>query len=181
LRTHGRDRGDQGQSGGADFENTVTALERAGKLLSRVSAVFYDLVGAHSNPELLKIESEVALKQARHWNPISMDAALFGRVSKLRDKAASLNLTGEQARLLERTWTGFHRAGAGLSEAAKKRTAEINERLAHLSTDFSHHLLGDEQEWTMELGADDLAGLPDSLSPPPRLRRKNAGCRARWW
>ncbi len=76
------------------FENTVTALERAGKLLSKVSAVFYDLVGAHSNPELLKIESEVALTQARHWNPISMDAALFGRVSKLRDKAASLNLTG---------------------------------------------------------------------------------------
>ena len=48
------------------FENTVTSLERAGKLLSKVSAVFYDLVGAHSNPELLKIESEVALKQARH-------------------------------------------------------------------------------------------------------------------
>ena len=43
--------------------------------------MFYDLVGAHSNPELLKIESEVALKQARHWNPISMDAALFGRVT----------------------------------------------------------------------------------------------------
>src|ERR1700754_3407528 len=63
------------------FENTVTALERSGKLLTKVSAVFYDLVGAHSNPELLTIESEVALKQARHWNPISMDATLFGRVS----------------------------------------------------------------------------------------------------
>jgi peptidyl-dipeptidase Dcp len=145
------------------FENTVTALERSGKLLSKVSAVFYDLVGAHSNPELLKIESEVALKQARHWNPISMDATLFARVSKLRDKAASLKLTPEQARLLERTWTGFHRSGAGLSEAAKTRTAEINERLAHLATSFSHHLLGDEQDWTMELGEGDLAGLSASF------------------
>lgn len=145
------------------FENTVTALERAGKLLNKVGAVFYDLVGAHSNPELLKIESEVALKQARHWNPISMDAVLFGRVSKLRDKAASLKLTPEEKRLLERTWTGFHRAGAGLSESAKARTAEINERLAHLATSFSHHLLGDEQDWTLELGEDDLAGLPESF------------------
>ncbi len=64
------------------FDNTIAALERSGKLLSKVSAVFYDLVGAHSNPELLKIDSEVALKQARHWNPITMDAALFARVSQ---------------------------------------------------------------------------------------------------
>ena len=85
------------------FDNTIAALERSGKLLSKVSAVFYDLVGAHSNPELLKIDSEVALKQARHWNPITMDAALFARVNKLRDKAAALKLTPEQARLIERT------------------------------------------------------------------------------
>src|SRR6478609_7133332 len=33
-----------------DFPNTITALERSGKLLSKVAAVFYDLVSAHSNP-----------------------------------------------------------------------------------------------------------------------------------
>ena len=76
-------------------------------------------------------------------------------------------------RLLERTYTRFHRAGAGLDEAAKKRMAEINERLAHLGTTFSHHLLGDEQDWFMELGEDDRAGLSDSLRrggarPPPK-------------
>src|SRR5262249_5703507 len=36
-----------------DFANTITALERAGTLLTRVSAVFYDLVSAHSNPAIL--------------------------------------------------------------------------------------------------------------------------------
>src|SRR6516164_2009790 len=35
------------------FDNTITALERSGKLLTKVSSVFYALVGAHSNPELL--------------------------------------------------------------------------------------------------------------------------------
>src|SRR3954452_7159801 len=39
-----------------DFANTITALERAGKLLTRVSAVFYDLVLANSNPELLEVD-----------------------------------------------------------------------------------------------------------------------------
>src|SRR6202161_1728777 len=130
-----------------DFANTITALERSGKLLTRVSSVFYDLVSAHSNPALLEIDKEVSLRMARHWNPIMMNAVLFGRVAPLHDNRAGLGLTSEQMRLLERTYTRFHRAGAGLDEAAKKRLAEINERLAHLGTLFRHPLLGDAQGW----------------------------------
>jgi len=146
-----------------DFANTITALERSGKLLSKVSAVFYDLVSAHSNPALLEIDKEVSLRMARHWNPIMMNAVLFGRIVMLHDNRATLGLTPEQMRLLERTYTRFHRAGAGLDEAAKSRMAEINERLAHLGTEFSHHLLGDEQDWFMELGEADRDGLSDTF------------------
>src|SRR6202158_2591240 len=146
-----------------DFANTITALERSGKLLSRVSGVFYDLVSAHSNPALLEIDKEVSLRMARHWNPIMMNAVLFGRIAMLHDNRARLDLTGEEQRLLERTYTRFHRSGAGLDEAAKKRMAEINERLAHLGTAFGHHLLGDEQDWFMELGEADRDGLSDSF------------------
>jgi peptidyl-dipeptidase Dcp len=146
-----------------DFANTISALERSGKLLSKVAAVFYDLVSAHSNPALLEIDKEVSLRMARHWNPIMMNAVLFGRIVALHDNRATLGLTSEQTRLLERTYTRFHRSGAGLNDDAKKRMAEINERLAHLGTAFSHHLLGDEQDWFMELGDADRDGLPDSF------------------
>jgi peptidyl-dipeptidase Dcp len=146
-----------------DFANTITALERSGKLLSKVAAVFYDLVSAHSNPAILEVDKEVSLRMARHWNPIMMNAVLFGRIAMLHENRSSLGLTGEEMRLLERTYTRFRRSGAGLDEAAKARMAEINERLAHLGTSFSHHLLGDEQEWFLELGQDDRAGLPDSF------------------
>jgi peptidyl-dipeptidase Dcp len=125
--------------------------------------VFYDLVSAHSNPAILEIDKEVSLRMARHWNPIMMNAVLFGRIAMLHDNRGSLKLTGEEMRLLERTYIRFHRAGAGLSEEAKKRMAEINERLAHLGTTFSHHLLGDEQDWFLELGEADRAGLSDSF------------------
>ena len=158
-----------------DFANTITALERSGKLLSRVAAVFYDLVSAHSNPELLEIDKEVSLRMARHWNPIMMNAVLFGRIAQLHDTRASLGLTGEQLRLLERTYTRFHRAGAGLDEGAKKRMAEINERLAHLGTAFSHHLLGDEQDWFMELGEADRSGLSDSFVAAAKAAAEERG------
>src|SRR6201999_3951099 len=59
-----------------DFANTITALERSGTLLTKVSAVFYDLVSAHSNPAILEIDKEVSLRMARHWNPIMMNAVL---------------------------------------------------------------------------------------------------------
>jgi peptidyl-dipeptidase Dcp len=158
-----------------DFDNTVTALERSGKLLNKVSAVFYDLVSAHSNPAILEIDKEVSLRMARHWNPIMMNAVLFGRIAMLHDNRATLGLTGEQMRLLERTYTRFHRAGAGLTEEAKKRMAEINERLAHLGTSFSHHLLGDEQDWSMELGEGDRAGLSDSFIAAARAAAEVRG------
>src|ERR1700694_6298340 len=130
-----------------DFANTITALERSGKLLAKVSGVFYDLVSADSNPALLEIDKEVSLRMARHWNPIMMNAVLFGRIAMLHDNRATLALTGEQMRLLERTYTRFHRAGAGLDEVAKKRMAEINERLAHLGTGVGHPLLGGREGW----------------------------------
>jgi peptidyl-dipeptidase Dcp len=92
-----------------------------------------------------------------------MNAVLFGRIAQLHENRTALGLTAEQLRLLERTYTRFHRAGAGLDETAKARMAAINERQAHLGTTFSHHLLRDEQEWFLELGEDDLDGLPDSF------------------
>src|SRR5512138_2069326 len=158
-----------------DFANTITALERSGKLLSKVSAVFYDLVSAHSNPEILAIDKEVSPRMARHWNPIMMNAVLFGRIAMLHENRKDLGLTGEQMRLLERTYTRFHRAGAGLDDSAKTRMAEINERLAHLGTGFSHHLLGDEQEWFMELGEGDLSGLPDSFVASAKAAAEERG------
>ena len=112
---------------------------------------------------------------ARHWNPIMMNAVLFGRIALLHSNRATLGLTAEQLRLLERTYTNFHRAGAGLDEAAKKRRAEINERLAQLGTSFSHHLLGDEQDWFMEVGEDDRAGLPEAFVAAAKAAAEERG------
>ncbi|MEH2622624.1 peptidyl-dipeptidase Dcp [Bradyrhizobium sp. AZCC 1719] len=158
-----------------DFANTITALERSGKLLAKVSAVFYDLVSAHSNPAILEIDTEVSLRMARHWNPIMMNAVMFGRIALLHENRATLGLSGEQMRLLERTYTNFYRAGAGLDEVAKKRRAEINERLAQLGTSFSHHLLGDEQDWFMELGDDDRDGLPEAFVTAAKAAAEERG------
>ncbi len=144
------------------FTNTIAALENAGRLLSRISRLFYNLAASDTSPELQAIEREMAPRLARHSTAILLNADLFKRVNDLFERRGKLKLDAEQARVLERTHTAFVRAGARLDARAKKRMAEINERLAALGTRFAQNILADEQAFRLVLeGERDLAGLPD--------------------
>jgi peptidyl-dipeptidase Dcp len=146
------------------FKNTVDAMERSGRDLRRVSAVFFNLAGSHTNDAIQAIEREMAPLLARHRSAIYMNEALYGRFAALFGERESLGLSPEQARVLDRYHTIFVRAGAQLEPKAKKRLAAIVERLAALGTQFSQNVLADEKAYTLVLdGEADLAGLPDFL------------------
>lgn len=149
---------------GPTFENTILALERAGRLLDRVSGVFFNLTGAHTSDALKAIERDMAPIMARHGNEIFLDDDLFRRIDTLAGAKASLGLDAEQERLLDRYHRMFRRRGAGLPQESRDRLAAIGERLAVLGTRFGQNVLADEQSYTLALGAEeDLAGLPDFL------------------
>lgn len=142
------------------FANTIVAMERGGRTLERVAALFFNLVSSHGNAALQEVEREMAPKLAAHQSRVALHPALFARVAALHDRRGTLGLDADELRLLERSHLGFVRAGAGLDEVGRTRIAAINTRLATLHTDFGQNVLHDEREWTMPLGQDDLAGLP---------------------
>ena len=147
-----------------DFANTIDALELAGELLRKTSAVFYNLCGADTNEALQALERDLAPKMAKHSQAVSLHEGLFARIEALWAKRDSLDLTPEQARVLELNRKGFVRAGALLEGEARDRMRAIGERLAILSTQFSQNVLADEQVEALHLkdGAD-LVGLAPSL------------------
>lgn len=148
----------------ADFENTIAALERAGRNLRRVSLVFFNLASAHTNDAIEAVEREISPLFARHDAEIHLNDALFARVDAVYARRDALKLDAEQKRVLERHHIAFRRAGAGLAPEVKSRLAEIGERLATLGTQFSQNVLADEKAFTLVLDAgEDLAGLPDWL------------------
>jgi len=158
------------------FENTIAALELAGRLLGRVTDVFHALVSTDSNPSLLEIERAIAPRRARHWDGILHNTALFGRIDALHGARERLALTVEQRRVLERYHLDFKRAGAALSPPAKARLAAVNERLATLGTAFSQNVLADEQAYTLVLESEsDLAGLPDYVRAAARAAAQERG------
>lgn len=147
-----------------NFDNTIVALEVAGVALSRVSALFWNRAGAHTNPEIHALERDIAPKMSRHYSRIGMSAALFRRIDTLWETRDNLGLDGEEMRVLERHWKGFVQSGAKLPRAKQERLAEINERLASLGATFGQNVLADEKDWSLLLSnGPDLDGLPGFL------------------
>ncbi|MFZ9502606.1 MAG: M3 family metallopeptidase, partial [Beijerinckiaceae bacterium] len=150
-----------GQAAAPDFENTIVALEKAGRALRRVSRVFWNLSSADSNEALQAVERDMSPKLAAHGAAIYMNAELFARLDAVA--AAPQGLDAQQARVLARIHKDFIRAGARLDPAQKTRMKEIVERLAALSTQFGQNVLKDESDFVMELGEEDVAGLSGGL------------------
>lgn len=129
----------------ATLANTLEAMERSGELLSRVSQVFFNIVGTDSNDAIRKIQSEIAPKLAAHQDAILLDSALFARVKTLYDNREEAGYDDEAMRLADQTYQRFVRAGAELSEADKNTMRALNEEQASLTSDIQQAILKQAQ------------------------------------
>ena len=149
-----------GSAAAPSFADTIEALERSGRLLDRVSRVFFNLDASDTNDEIEAIARDYAPRLAQHQIRIALNPALFARIADLHSRSASLGLDPDQLRLVERYHLRFVRSGAMLKLAQKERMAAISERLASLHTAFGQNVLHDEQDWQLVLDETDLDGLP---------------------
>jgi peptidyl-dipeptidase Dcp len=151
------------------FENTAAALDRAGRLHTRLEHLFHALASSATSPELEAVEREVAPKLAAHRQAILTDARIVARLDAVRERAAALGLDAEAAMLVSRLHRDFVHAGAKLEAAARHRVARIVERLAALQTAFRQNVLHDEESLGLMIhDAAELAGLPDEVRATAR-------------
>jgi peptidyl-dipeptidase Dcp len=165
----------------ANFENTVAALERAGRTLNRVGAVFSVHSSTMSTPDFQAVEREMAPKLAAFQDEINQNEKLFERVEAVYEAREKSSLTPEQNRLAWVYYTGFVRSGAKLDAAGKKGVAEVNQRLATLFTNFTQNVLADENDYVTWLESQaDLAGLPPSLVSAAAAAAESKGRKGQW-
>lgn len=147
-----------------DFENTIAALERTGRTLSRVITLYGVWGATMSTPEYQAVQREMAPRLASFNDQITQNEALFQRIEAVYNSPAKAKLNPEQQRLAWVYFTNFTRAGARLDANAKKRLSQINQQLAGLYTKFSQNVLAEETDQLLVLKSEDeLAGLPQSL------------------
>lgn len=163
------------------FANTIVALEKSGRMLSRVSNVFDNLSSSNATDGIQAIEREMAPRLARFRARVNLDPVLFARVDTLWQARETLGLSAEEMRVLERFHRDFTRAGAALDETSRKRLAAIRERLSVISTQFQQNLLADTKEFILVLeGEDDLAGLPEFVRDSAAAEATARGMEGKW-
>jgi len=145
------------------FENTIVAMESTGKDLGRVFTYWGIWSSNQSSPEFRKIQAEMAPKLSAFFSKIRQNEKLFARVQAVYNSEEVKSLTPEQQRLVLLTYNGFARNGATLEGDAKKRYAEINQRLAELHTKFGNNVLADEESYVLYLSKEQLGGLTESI------------------
>ena len=145
------------------FENTIAAMERSGRALSR-TFTYWGLWSANlSTPEFREIQSEMAPRLAEFRSKIIQNEALFRRIKAVHEGLGKASLRPDQRRLVWLVYNDFAREGATLTGKAKERHAAINRRLAELHTKFANNVLADEEGQVLFLKKDRLRGLPDSF------------------
>ena len=144
------------------FDNTIVAMERAGRTLGRVETIFGNLNGANTDPKLQEVQRVMAPRFAAHRDEVQLDPRLFARVDALYKQRDSLGLDTESARLLWRYHEDFVRAGAQLPEQSKARLRALNAELATLQTTFTQNTLKERGASAVTFDTrEELAGLSD--------------------
>src|SRR5690242_21174154 len=150
------------QKAAPTFANTVEAMEKSGLLLERANLAFNAVNGANTNDTLQATDTKTAPLFAAHNDFIYLNAKLFQRFKTLHDNQASLNLTPEQAKLLDVYYKQFVHAGAELPPAKQAELKTINKRLSTLQTEFTQKLLAASKSSALHVtDRAALAGLTD--------------------
>ena len=143
----------------ANFENTIVALERAGKDLNRVFS-YYGILGANlSTPEFRAIQVELVPKIADYTAKIRQNESLFKRVKEVYEYSKTNPFDPDQQRLIQLVYKGFEMNGAELNKEKKVEYAKIDKELSKLYTQFSNNVLHDEEDYVTFLNEEQLGGL----------------------
>ncbi len=148
------------------FENTIEALEEGGKLLERVSNVFFNMLSAETTDTMDELAQKMSPILTEHSNNIRQNEGLFRRVKAVYDDHAAdefARLNAEQKMLLTNCYEGFVRNGANLPEDKKAELRKLSAELGVLALQFSQNKLKDTNDFTLHITDEaDLEGLPES-------------------
>lgn len=144
------------------FDNTIVALERSGADLTRVINVFFPVLEANADDEMMDISLKASALLSDYSTSIILNEPLWLRVKAVWEGRDSLNLTPEQQTLLQNTYDSFAEQGANLQGADREKFKALSAELSQLTTTFGQNVLRELPTYEIWLSESDLAGLPES-------------------
>ncbi|MFH2095701.1 MAG: peptidase M3, partial [Bacteroidota bacterium] len=164
------------------FENTIVPYDQSGRLLKKVSNVFYSLNSANTNPSMQNIAREVAPLVTDHRDNIVLNEKLFQRIKSVYGKMDEAGLDDLQKRVLGKYYNDFVRNGADLNFEDKEKLRAINQELATLRLQFDENQLAETNTNFKLIIEDekDLAGLPQEVKEAASITARDNGLEGKW-
>lgn len=158
------------------FQNTVEALEASGRILARVSGVFYNLLESDADDIMKETEKTVIPMQTEASSYLYMNESVFSKIKTLYDSRENIGLTQEQKKVLEKYYRRFVSGGAELNAADKARFVEIQNRLSMLQVEFADHNLDESNAYVLSVtDRNRLEGLPQDQLDAAAARAAEKG------
>lgn len=162
------------------FDNTIVPLDQAGEMLDRVSAVFFAIKGANTNPEIDEIAVEVTPLLTEHSDNINLNAKLFKRIEAVK-KNDYEGRNKEDQQLIDKFYKSFVRSGIALDGAKQDKIREINKEMGMLSLNFGNNVLAETSSFELVIDNEkDLAGLPAGVVAAAAAMAEEKGKAGKW-
>jgi peptidyl-dipeptidase Dcp len=163
------------------FDNTILTYDKSGKLLGKVSYVFFALNGAHTNDNLRAIARKINPLMSKHRDNIAMNEKLFKRIKSIYDKRFEMKLDSQQIRVVEKYFSDFERRGANLTKDKQDSLKIINAELSILSLQFGENLLEETKNFLLIIDdKKDLDGLPQTAIDGAAAAAKEFNKEGKW-
>lgn len=160
-----------------DFDNTIAAFDRSGKLLNGAILTLSNLESALGDTVLMNMSAKMTPIISAHSTSITLNQDLWNRIKAVYDnKEIRSTLNPEQTRLLDETYKNFASSGSNLKGADRDKLKKLLSTLSDLQVRFAQNVTNDMKnpERTLWLTADQLDGIPETVKEAARQEAKEA-------
>ena len=164
-----------------DFENTIVALDKGGKLLSKARSTFSPISSSNSTDATRALQKELSPIFSAHSDDIYLNPLLFDKVKQVYDNQEKFNLNVEQKRVLEKIYKRFVNSGANLSDEKKEQLRKLNTEIAMLQLNFSQNLMKETNNTYVTVDKlSDLEGLSEGDIAAAAKMAEAQGQKGKW-
>ncbi|MGA7408986.1 MAG: M3 family metallopeptidase [Bryobacteraceae bacterium] len=158
------------------YDNVLLKLDHLTDPLDHAMAVVRHLESVATYPELRAAHNVVQGPVSAFYTSIALNEKLWEAV-KAVDASVNKDALGPvHRRFLLKTVQGFHRAGADLDAAGKKKLEQLDVELTEITTKFSEHVLDATNAFELVITDEaQLAGLRDSALMAAKASAESKG------
>lgn len=158
------------------YENVLLVLDRLTEPLDYAMSVVRHLESVATTPKLRAAYNAIQEPVSEFYTSIPLNEGLWNAVKKVAETPEAAQLTGVHKRFLEKTVSGFRRAGADLDRAGKLKLQEIEVALTKATTKFSENVLDATNAFELIITDESrLAGLPEMAKAAARRGAESHG------